>query len=75
MAAKMVKVVYTDVQPPILTMEDAIEKESIFPDQAECIILGNADGMSSKIIFKKSQTHNSTICIRFYNYAITNLWI
>lgn len=43
-AASKVKVTYTDQQPLILTMEDAIEKKSIFPKNADEIKVGDAEG-------------------------------
>ncbi|XP_061183006.1 uncharacterized protein LOC133191267 [Saccostrea echinata] len=54
MAARKVKVTYSDVKPPILTIEDAIEKNSIFPDEAEKIIVGDADGAIKKAPIKVS---------------------
>ncbi|XP_067656034.1 uncharacterized protein [Haliotis asinina] len=41
-AASMVKVTYKNVQPPIITMEDAIQKKSIFPNVAQEIKVGDA---------------------------------
>ena len=43
-AASKVKVTYTDQQPLILTMEEAIEKKSIFPKNADEIKVGDAEG-------------------------------
>ncbi|XP_071116536.1 uncharacterized protein [Haliotis cracherodii] len=41
-AASMVKVTYKNVQPPIITMEDAIQKKSIFPNAAQEFKKGDA---------------------------------
>ncbi|XP_046360648.2 indole-3-acetaldehyde oxidase-like isoform X2 [Haliotis rufescens] len=41
-AASMVKVTYKNVQPPIITMEDAIQKKSIFPNVAQEFKVGDA---------------------------------
>ncbi|XP_046360643.2 xanthine dehydrogenase-like [Haliotis rufescens] len=41
-AASMVKVTYKNVQPPIITMEDAIQKKSIFPNVAQELKVGDA---------------------------------
>ncbi|XP_067656036.1 uncharacterized protein [Haliotis asinina] len=41
-AASMVKVTYKNVQPPIITTEDAIQKNSIFPNVAKEFKLGDA---------------------------------
>ncbi|XP_067656038.1 uncharacterized protein [Haliotis asinina] len=41
-AASMVKVTYKNVQPPILTLEDAIQKKSIFPNAAKGFKIGDA---------------------------------
>ncbi|XP_067654508.1 uncharacterized protein [Haliotis asinina] len=41
-AASMVKVTYKNVQPPIITMEDAIQKNSIFPNVAKEFKVGDA---------------------------------
>ncbi|XP_046559775.1 indole-3-acetaldehyde oxidase-like [Haliotis rubra] len=41
-AASMVKVTYKNVQPPIITMEDAIQKKSIFPNVAQEYKVGDA---------------------------------
>lgn len=44
-AVSKVKVTYTDQQPPILTMEDAIQKKSIFPKVADELKVGDAEGL------------------------------
>lgn len=44
-AVSKVKVTYTDQQPPILTMEDAIQKKSIFPNVADELKVGDAEGL------------------------------
>ncbi|XP_067656037.1 uncharacterized protein [Haliotis asinina] len=41
-AASMVKVTYKNVQPPIITLEDAIQKNSIFPNVAQGLKVGDA---------------------------------
>ncbi|XP_046559709.1 xanthine dehydrogenase-like isoform X1 [Haliotis rubra] len=41
-AASMVKVTYKNVQPPIITMEDAIQKKSVFPNVAQEFKVGDA---------------------------------
>ncbi|XP_046360646.2 indole-3-acetaldehyde oxidase-like [Haliotis rufescens] len=41
-AASMVKVTYKNVQPPIITMEEAIQKNSIFPNVAKELKVGDA---------------------------------
>ncbi|XP_071104762.1 uncharacterized protein [Haliotis cracherodii] len=41
-AASMVKVTYKNVQPPIITMEDAIQKKSVFPNVVKGIKVGDA---------------------------------
>ncbi|XP_048242204.1 xanthine dehydrogenase-like isoform X1 [Haliotis rufescens] len=41
-AASMVKVTYKNVQPPIITMEDAIQKNSVFPNVAKEFKVGDA---------------------------------
>ena len=43
-AAELVKVTYTNVQPPILTIKDAIQAGSMFPDPADPIVQGDAAG-------------------------------
>ncbi|XP_022343245.2 uncharacterized protein LOC111136587 [Crassostrea virginica] len=53
-AASKVKVTYTDQQPLILTMEDAIEKKSIFPKNADEIKVGDAEGAIAKSAVKVS---------------------
>ena len=41
-AAFMVKVTYTNIQPPILTLDDAIQKQSTFPTPfLPPVIVGN----------------------------------
>ena len=47
-AARAVKLTYTAVQPPVLTIHEAIDKQKFFPKQAEDIIVGNAE---SKLVF------------------------
>ena len=44
-AAAMVKVSYTNIQPPILTIDDAIQKKSIIPPdpRARDLLVGNPD--------------------------------
>ncbi|XP_048729395.2 xanthine dehydrogenase-like isoform X2 [Ostrea edulis] len=51
-AARKVKVTYTDIQPPILTMEEAIAKNSIFPKVADEFKLGDAEGAIAKSAVK-----------------------
>ncbi|XP_021379046.1 xanthine dehydrogenase-like [Mizuhopecten yessoensis] len=46
-AANKVKVTYTNIQPPIVTMADAISKKSIFPGLAPEFILGDAEAAIS----------------------------
>lgn len=41
---------YTDVKPPVLTIEEAIKQKMIFPDVAEDIIVGDAEGKSEQNI-------------------------
>ncbi|XP_067656035.1 uncharacterized protein [Haliotis asinina] len=41
-AASMVKVTYKNVQPPIITMEDAIQKKSVHPNTVKPIKVGDA---------------------------------
>lgn len=43
-AARLVKITYTNVQPPVLTIKEAIEKKMFFPKQADDIVEGNAEG-------------------------------
>ena len=43
-AAKAVKVTYTDVKPPVLTIKEAVQAKMIFPPQADDFIVGDADG-------------------------------
>ena len=43
-AADAVKVTYTDQQPPIMTLEEGIEKKSFFPGVGEEIKVGDAEG-------------------------------
>ena len=43
-AAKKVKIIYSDVKPPILTVEDAIAQKSFFPKPCDDWIVGNAEG-------------------------------
>lgn len=42
-AARMVKVVYEDIQPIIVTIEDAIAKNSFFPNMPKQIIKGDVE--------------------------------
>ena len=43
----MVKVTYTNIQTPVLTIDDAIQKSSIVPTpQIKDIVVGNADRKS-----------------------------
>ncbi|XP_041366429.1 xanthine dehydrogenase-like [Gigantopelta aegis] len=42
-AASMVKVTYTNVHPPVLTMVEAIQQGSVFPHVAEEIKVGDAE--------------------------------
>ncbi|XP_061182872.1 xanthine dehydrogenase-like [Saccostrea echinata] len=51
-AVDKVKVTYTNIQPPILTMEDAIDKKSIFPKVADEIKVGDAEGAIAKSAVK-----------------------
>uniref|UniRef100_K1Q8Q7 Xanthine dehydrogenase n=1 Tax=Magallana gigas TaxID=29159 RepID=K1Q8Q7_MAGGI len=53
-AVSKVKVTYTDQQPPILTMEDAIQKKSIFPKVADELKVGDAEGAIAKSAVKVS---------------------
>ncbi|XP_053383995.1 uncharacterized protein LOC123535767 isoform X2 [Mercenaria mercenaria] len=47
-AAKAVKVTYTDVKPPVLTIEEAVKAKMIFPDVAKDIVVGDAEGAIGK---------------------------
>ncbi|XP_066268462.1 uncharacterized protein [Branchiostoma lanceolatum] len=42
--AKAVKVTYTDLKPPILTIQDAIAAQSFFPSNDQEVIKGDAEG-------------------------------
>ena len=45
-AAFMVRVTYTNIQPPILTLDDAIQKQSTFPTPfLPPVIVGNPQRM------------------------------
>ena len=37
---------YSDVKPPVLTIEEAVKAKMIFPDVAKEIVVGDAEGMS-----------------------------
>ena len=43
-AAKKVKVTYSEVRPPILTIEDSLAKGKEFVDRRKTIVIGNPDG-------------------------------
>lgn len=45
-AARAVKVSYSSVQTPVLTIQEAIEKKMFFPKQAHDIVVGNAEGLT-----------------------------
>ncbi|KAL4224843.1 hypothetical protein ACF0H5_015539 [Mactra antiquata] len=47
-AARSINITYTDIKPPVLTIQEAIEKQMIFPNVAEDIIVGNAEDAISK---------------------------
>ncbi|KAK3581541.1 hypothetical protein CHS0354_031882 [Potamilus streckersoni] len=47
-AASLVKVTYSDIKPPILTIQDAVKEGSLFPKQADEIIVGNAEDAIAK---------------------------
>ncbi|KAL3841843.1 hypothetical protein ACJMK2_019942 [Sinanodonta woodiana] len=42
-AAQVVQVTYTDVQMPLLDLDEAIQKQSFFPKVADPVVAGNAD--------------------------------
>ena len=44
-ACYAVNVTYTNQQPPILTIQDAIDKKSFFPKPADDIVAGDAEGI------------------------------
>ena len=39
------KISYTDIQPPILTIQEAIKAGSLFPDPADPVVQGDTEGM------------------------------
>ena len=41
------KVTYSNVKPPILTIKDAIKKKSFFPKPAKDLIVGDAESKAS----------------------------
>ena len=43
-AVYAVKVTYTDVQAPILTIEEAILKQSFFPKPCDDLVVGDPEG-------------------------------
>ncbi|XP_043920190.1 xanthine dehydrogenase-like [Protopterus annectens] len=47
-----VKVMYKDVKPPIITVDDAIAKQSFFPPTQDDLIVGDPEGAISKSPFK-----------------------
>ena len=42
-AAGAVKITYSDVKPPILTIQDAIQKKSFFPQPTKDLLVGDAE--------------------------------
>ena len=42
-AAGAVKITYSDVKPPILSLQDAIRKKSFFPKPAKDVVVGDAE--------------------------------
>lgn len=51
MASSKVKVTYTDVKPPILSLADGIAKQSFFDKKLDEVVVGDAEGMLYRIIF------------------------
>ena len=52
-AAAMVKVTYTNIKTPILTIDDAIRNKSTFPSPFPTFKTGNADGKYTHFIIYK----------------------
>ncbi|KAH3886873.1 hypothetical protein DPMN_010886 [Dreissena polymorpha] len=46
-AARAVTASYSDVRPPVLTIEEAIKQGMVFPKQADDIVMGDAEGSAS----------------------------
>ena len=42
------KVTYTDIQPPVLTIHDAIQKQSFFPKPCDDLVVGNPEGTATR---------------------------
>ncbi|XP_052261039.1 uncharacterized protein LOC127865162 isoform X4 [Dreissena polymorpha] len=47
-AARAVTASYSDVRPPVLTIEEAIKQGMVFPKQADDIVMGDAEGAIAK---------------------------
>ena len=43
-AVYAVKVTYTDVQTPVLTIKEAVAKQSFFPKPCDDLVVGNPEG-------------------------------
>ena len=66
-ACYAVKVTYTNKQPPILTIQDAIDKKSFFPKPANDIVAGDADGTILISVLHNNTTHQiGRITIMFW---------
>ncbi|KAJ8299303.1 hypothetical protein KUTeg_023363 [Tegillarca granosa] len=54
MASSKVKVTYTDIKPPLLSLAEAIAKQSFFDKKLDDVVVGDAEGAISKSARKVS---------------------
>ena len=64
-AVGAVKVSYSDVKPPILTVKDAIDKKSFFPKPAEDLIVGDAESKSVPRLNERNK-YIESFCLALY---------
>lgn len=57
-AVYAVKVAYTDIQAPILTITEAIQKQSFFPKPCDDLVVGNPEGNAFYLFLKRMFQRN-----------------